>query len=159
MPQALTGAPYTGRSVLRCRDLSRFGIGSNADFSGRAVVAADQYQWITSPQGGVKRVMLDRLGGETGRATSIVRYASASYFPQHQHPSGEEILALSGTFSEGNQHYPAGWCLRNPLGSSHQPSSDGDAIIFVKLGQMSPGDDCSVRIDTQPVLLGTTRRP
>ncbi|AFT90199.1 cupin domain-containing protein [Paraburkholderia phenoliruptrix] len=121
----------------------------NADFSRRAVVAADQYQWITSPQGGVERVMLDRLGGETARATSIVRYASASSFPLHQHPGGEEILVLSGTFSEGNQHYPAGWYLRNPTGSSHQPSSDGGAIIFVKLGQMPPEEDRSVRIDTR----------
>ncbi|MPW21377.1 anti-sigma factor [Paraburkholderia sp. CNPSo 3157] len=121
----------------------------NADFSRRAVVAADQYQWVASPQSGVERVMLDRLGGETARATSIVRYASASSFPQHRHPDGEEILVLSGTFSEENQHYPAGWYLRNPPGSSHQPFSDGGAIIFVKLGQMSPGDDCSVRIDTR----------
>jgi anti-sigma factor ChrR (cupin superfamily) len=92
--------------------------------------------------------MLDRLGGEKARATSIVRYAPDSHFPPHAHPGGEEILVLSGTFSEGDEHYPAGWYLRNPPGSSHQPYSDPGATIFVKLWQMPPGETRQVRIDT-----------
>lgn len=120
----------------------------NADFSRRAIVALHQYHWVVSPQSGVERVMLDRLGGEKARATSIVRYAPGSCFPRHEHPGGEEILVLSGTFSEGDEHYPAGWYLRNPPGSSHQPSSEEGAIIFVKLGQMHPQEGRRVRIDT-----------
>lgn len=120
----------------------------NADFSRRAIVAPHQYQWIASPQGGVERVMLDRVGAEKARATSIVRYAPDSYFPHHLHPGGEEILVLSGTFSEGDEHYPAGWYLRNPPGSSHQPSSGDGAVIFVKLQQMPLHEQLRVRIDT-----------
>ncbi len=121
----------------------------NANFSLRATVAAHQYQWVASPQPGVERVMLDRLGGEKARATSIVRYAPDSCFPHHPHPGGEEILVLSGTFSEGDTHYPAGWYLRNPPGSSHQPSSGEGAVIFVKLWQMQPVESRSVRLDTR----------
>lgn len=121
----------------------------NADFTLRATIAVDDYQWVASPQGGVERVMLDRLGGEKARATSIVRYAPESYFPQHQHPRGEEILVLSGTFSEGDEHFPAGFYLRNPPGSAHQPSSREGAIIFVKLWQMQPDEQERVRIDTR----------
>ncbi|MDN7682842.1 MULTISPECIES: cupin domain-containing protein [Burkholderia] len=120
----------------------------NADFSRRVVVAPHQYRWVSSPQAGIERVMLDRLGGEQARATSIVRYAPASCFPAHRHPEGEEILVLSGTFSEDGAHYPAGWYLRNPPGSSHQPSSSDGAIIFVKLRQMRPIEHRRVRIDT-----------
>lgn len=120
----------------------------NADFSKRAVITPEDYRWVTSPQQGVERVMLDRIGEEKARATSIVRYAPGSYFPVHEHDGGEEILVLSGTFSEGDHHFPAGWYLRNPPGSSHQPSSCEGAVIFVKLRQM-PGDETrSVRIDT-----------
>ncbi len=121
----------------------------NADFSLRAAVAPSQYQWVRSPQSGVERVMLDRVGGEQARATSIVRYAPGSYFPRHQHPGGEEILVLSGTFSEGEAHYPAGWYMRNPPGSGHQPFSDEGAVIFVKLRQMPESEDGCVRINTR----------
>ena len=120
----------------------------NADFSRRAIVAPDQYVWITSPQSGVERVMLDRLGGEKARATSIVRYAPDSHFPHHQHPGGEEIFVLSGTFSDDDANYPSGWYLRNPPGSSHRPFTDAGAIIFVKLWQMPAGEDRRIRIDT-----------
>jgi len=121
----------------------------NADFSRLAVVTPHQYQWVASLQEGVERVMLDRVGEEKARATSIVRYAPCSRFPSHQHPGGEEILVLSGTFSEDGVHYPAGWYLRNPPGSSHQPSSEEGAVIFVKLQQMRQQEQQAVRIDTR----------
>lgn len=97
---------------------------------------------------GVERVMLDRVGEEKARATSIVRYAPGSHFARHQHPGGEEIFVLSGTFSDEHGHYPAGWYLRNPPGSSHQPFSVPGAAIFVKLWQMQPSDGHTVRLDT-----------
>ena len=121
----------------------------NADFSRPVILAPHQYQWVPSPQGGVERIMLDRIGAEKARATSIVRYAPASVFPRHLHPRGEEILVLDGTFSEGGVDYPAGWYLRYPPGSSHQPSSGEGAVIFVKLRQMRSHEQRHVRIDTR----------
>jgi anti-sigma factor ChrR (cupin superfamily) len=121
----------------------------NADFSRPAIVTPGDYRWVESPQGGVSRVMLDRVGAEQARATSIVRYAPNSHFPRHEHPGGEEILVLSGTFSDASGDYPAGWYLRNPPGSSHQPSSVEGALIFVKLRQMPPAENRHLRIDTR----------
>lgn len=121
----------------------------NADFTQRAVVAACDYHWLASPQPGVERVMLDRIGDEKARATSIVRYSAGSSFTPHQHPGGEEILVLSGTFVDDEDSYPAGWYLRNPPGSSHTPSSPEGAVIFVKLWQMPVDEHVKVRIDTR----------
>ncbi|THJ35587.1 anti-sigma factor [Lampropedia aestuarii] len=120
----------------------------HADFSRPAIVAAEQYQWQASPQNGVERVMLDRIGAEQARATSIVRYAPGAYFPRHAHPGGEEILVLCGTFSDERQDFPAGWYLRNPPGSSHQPYSAEGAVIFVKLRQMSASEADVVQVNT-----------
>ena len=53
----------------------------NADFTARVVIATDQLPWLPSPQAGVERRLLDRIGGEIARATSLVRYAPASTFP------------------------------------------------------------------------------
>jgi anti-sigma factor ChrR (cupin superfamily) len=121
----------------------------NAEFHKPAIVTPDDYRWVPSPQAGVERVMLDRVGAERGRATSLVRYAPESDFPRHGHPGGEEILVLSGIFSDDNGDYPAGWYLRNPPGSSHQPSSLPGAVILVKLWQMEDEDRATVRIDTR----------
>ena len=121
----------------------------NADFTQRAAVAIHDYHWVASPQPGVERVMLDRVGGEKARATSIVRYSAGSSFAPHQHPGGEEILVLSGTFVDDDDSYSAGWYLRNPPGSSHAPSSPEGAVIFVKLWQMSADERSKVRIDTR----------
>jgi len=121
----------------------------NADFSRRATITPQQYQWVASPQSGVERVMLDRIGAEEARATSIVRYAPGSSFSQHAHPGGEEILVLSGTFSDESADFPEGWYLRNPAAWTHQPFSRDGAVIFVKLRQMAQGDDCVVRVNTR----------
>ncbi|MBH0086549.1 cupin domain-containing protein [Psychrobacter sp. SCQQ22] len=119
----------------------------NADFSSRAALAVEEQRWVNSPQSGVERIMLDRVGEEKARATSLVRYAPNSYFPHHLHPGGEEILVLSGTFSADDKHYPAGWYLRNPPSSGHTPYSDEGAVIFVKLRQMPSDEDRYVAID------------
>lgn len=121
----------------------------NADFTRCATKAPEEYRWLASPQNGVERVILDRIGEEKARATSIVRYAPASYFPSHQHPGGEEILVLSGTFSDEGGDYPAGWYLRNPPDSSHKPFSADGCIIFVKLRQMKADENRQVRINTR----------
>lgn len=121
----------------------------NSDFSRMAALQTCQYQWVPSTQSGVERVMLDRIGKEKARATSIVRYLPGSIFPFHSHPGGEEIFVLSGTFSDQSGDYPQGWYLRNPPGSSHAPSSLNGTTIFVKLWQMQPTDQHVVRINTK----------
>lgn len=120
----------------------------HADFSTFVAIRPDQYQWVASPQAGVDRVMLDRIGAEQARATSLVRYAKAASFPYHEHPQGEEILVLSGVFSEHGNDYPAGYYLRNPEGSAHQPSTQDGTLVFVKLRQMSDDDRQSLRINS-----------
>ena len=65
--------------------------------------------------------MLDRIGDEVARATSIVRYAPGSSFARHEHAKGEEFLVLEGIFSDDSGDYPAGFYVRNPPGSGHTP--------------------------------------
>lgn len=120
----------------------------NSNFSIPATVASKDYDWVPSTQLGVDRMMLDRLGNEKARATSVVRYAPGSAFPNHAHPGGEEILVLSGTFSDQSGDYPEGWYLRNPPGTTHAPHSDEGTTIFVKLWQMDQADKQTVQINT-----------
>lgn len=120
----------------------------NADFSQRVVVRPQDGPWTASPALGVERRFLDRIGDEQARATSLVRYAPGSAFPEHSHPSGEEILVLEGVFSDERGDFGPGSYLRNPDGSRHAPRSAPGCTLFVKLRQFSPGDDATVAIDT-----------
>lgn len=118
----------------------------NADFNRSAHCDTRQAAWIDSPQGGVQRIALDRLGEEVARATSLVRYAPGSRFPLHVHGGGEEILVLDGVFSDAQGDYPAGSYLRNPPLSQHAPWSQPGCTLLVKLWQFQPGDEQTVRI-------------
>ncbi len=120
----------------------------NADFKQRVVLATDTMPWIPSPQAGVERRLLDRIGGEVARATSLVRYTPASAFPAHGHALGEEFFVLDGVFSDEHGDYPAGTYVRNPPGSHHTPRTAPGCIIFVKLRQMKPTEEQRVVIDT-----------
>ena len=99
---------------------------------------------------GVERMMLDRIGDEVARATSLVRYAPNSTFSPHVHSGGEEFLVLDGEFGDEHQTYPAGTYVRNPIGTSHSPRvGEEGCVILVKLHQFDKHDTAPVVIDTR----------
>lgn len=120
----------------------------NDDFTQRAVSHAAQAVWQASPLPGVERRLLDRVGGEVARATSVVRYAPGARFEAHHHGGGEEILVLEGVFSDDSGDHPAGTYLRHPPGSSHAPYSREGCVLFVKLWQFAATDTTPLRLDT-----------
>ena len=128
----------------------------NTDFSRRVVVRPEDHEWVKSPETGVERLMLDRIGGEVARATTIVRFQPGSRFPEHEHGGGEEFLVLDGVFSDENGDYPAGTYVRNPVGSRHAPFSEVGATLFVKLHQFQSGAAVQKVVDTRraPYLQG-----
>ncbi|MEM6421406.1 MAG: cupin domain-containing protein [Pseudomonadota bacterium] len=120
----------------------------NADFSQRVVVKAAENAWVPSPMPGVERKMLDRIGDEIARATTIVRFAPGSHFSAHTHDGGEEFIVLDGVFQDEHGDFPAGSYIRNPPTSSHTPAAADGATILVKLHQFDPADRTHVRIAT-----------
>ena len=116
----------------------------NMQFDRFAAVRLAEAPWMPSPNGEVDRKQLERAGGESGWATSVVRYASGASFPAHKHPTGEEFLVLDGVFSDENGHYPKHTYVRNPPGSQHTPYSEKGCLMFVKLCQMSPWHEHSL---------------
>ncbi|WP_298920055.1 cupin domain-containing protein [uncultured Roseobacter sp.] len=119
----------------------------NADFTQRVVVHSDKIPWQASPMPGVDRRMLDRIGGEVARATTIVRYAPESRFSAHTHTGGEEFIVLDGVFQDEHGDYPAGTYVRNPPTTSHTPGSVSGCTIFVKLWQFDMADRNQFRKD------------
>lgn len=121
----------------------------NADLDVSATVRSSQDPWIASPMAGVERKMLERNGNEVARATSLVRYAPDSFFSAHTHTGGEEFVVLEGVFTDEHGNYGPGTYIRNPIGTSHTPSSKKGCVIFVKLWQMHDSDDEPVKVDME----------
>ncbi len=128
----------------------------HADFTQRVVLNHHNLDWAKSPEPGVERRMLERIGDESARATSIVRYQPGARFAKHTHDLGEEILVLEGTFSDELGDYPAGTYLMNPPGSAHSPYSETGCLLFVKLRHLGPEQTAREIIDTntEPWLQG-----
>ena len=105
----------------------------HSDYSQRVVTSHHDLPWISSPESGVERRMLERIGDELAKATSVVRYQPGSRFHAHVHEYGEEIFVLDGTFSDETGDYPAGTYIMNPPGSTHAPFSKSGCTLFVKL--------------------------
>ena len=110
----------------------------NANFNIFVATNFDASKYVPSPAYGVNRFMLDRVGGEKARATTIVEYQPNSRFPEHTHIGGEEFLVLEGTFKDQFGEFSSGTYVRNPIDSKHAPWVDEDGCtIMVKLLQMA----------------------
>ncbi len=120
----------------------------NMDFSQRIAIDTQSMDWQPSPAKGVWRKRLAREDAETGHATSIVKYEAGAKFASHPHPLGEEILVLSGVFSDHTGDYAQGSYIRNPEGFSHAPFSKQGCELLVKLHQFQATDTQQLRIDT-----------
>ena len=65
---------------------------------------------------------------------ALVRWQKNTYFPEHNHPGGEEILVLAGTFEDDYGSYPQGTWIRAPHMSRHKPFSKQGCLIYVRVG-------------------------
>ena len=119
------------------------------DFSEKAVVRPKEAEWVPSPQKGVDRLMLDRIGEEIARATTLVRFEPGSSFPFHEHGGGEEVFVVEGVFEDEFGRYPAGTYLRDPVGTAHAPFTKEGCTLFVKLWQFPQGDTSRIVIETR----------
>lgn len=119
-----------------------------ADLACREMVDTRACEWEASPSGTVWRKPLFREGGEFGPVTSVVRYAPGGAFRAHPHPEGEEILVLSGVFSDDSGDFPAGSWLFNPEGFSHAPRSEPGCDLFVRLRQYPGAQRRRRQVDT-----------
>jgi anti-sigma factor ChrR (cupin superfamily) len=136
----------------------------HGDISVRVAVHTKSMPWSESPSGTVWRKRLHLVGPtESGQVTSVVHFQEHSRFPAHDHPDGEEILVLSGVFSDEYGDWPAGSYLLNPEGFRHAPYSRSGCLLFVKLRQYPGKERNHVAVNTltmswEPVGAGCERK-
>lgn len=132
----------------------------HGDMTRRVVLDTAAMEWVRSPSATVWRKRLHRVGPfESGQVTSVVRYDPGATFPPHDHPEGEEILVLEGTFSDEHGDWKAGTYLLNPEGFRHAPFSHEGCRIFVKLRQAPGSERRHVALRTDEADWSPTERP
>ena len=145
-PQADTGSFDQGKRIVTTDVAMQL----RTDFARREVVLPDGEAWRPSPRAGVEHYMLDRIGQEFARETSIVRYAAGARFSAHIHGGGEEFLVLAGGFHDDAGDYPERTYVRNPIGPAPASWAGPDgAVLFVKRRQLTAADTERVVIDTR----------
>ncbi len=120
------------------------------DLARREVVLPGDEAWRPSPMAGAERYVLDRIGKELARETSIVRCAAGARLSAHSRGGGEEFLVLAGSLHDDEGDYPERTYVRNPVGPAHPSWAGPDgAVLFVKLRQFNAADTERVVIDTR----------
>ena len=121
----------------------------NQNFLEKVVLEPSQLKAVSSPCNGVERILLERNEDtEYAVSTTIVEFKPNSFFDEHVHDFGEEVLVLDGTFSDENGDYPAGTYIRNPHNTKHSPFSKKGCKLLVKLRQFNPMDNKKIIINT-----------
>ena len=110
----------------------------HADKSKPVLVRTSEQEIVSTGAEGVSRQVIERIGGEVARATTIVHYVPNKAFPRHVHSGGEEFVVLQGVWRDDYGAFPKYSYVRNYIGSSHEPSMGPEGCaIMVKLRQMS----------------------
>lgn len=129
----------------------------NMDFTKTVLISSDSFRWTQSPSSKVIRCQFEREYPESGWATSLVRYAANSYFPEHCHLAGEQFFVLEGIFSDQTGNYGPNTFVQNKPGSIHAPFSKGGCLIFVRLGALDiNAHSMTVPITSTDARIGTS---
>ena len=112
-----------------------------ADLTRAAVVAADDWEWIPSPQAGVERGdagpgwVMKWLWRPVSCATQRIPVSRAMSMPWERSSSCSKANSVMSTAA-----IHAGTYVRNPPGSRHVPFSEPGCLIWVKLRQFQTDD-------------------
>jgi len=94
-------------------------------------------RWQAGRARGIEVLPLYQEDGHR-EAIRLVRLAAGATSPRHDHPGGEEIFVLDGSFADEFGEYGAGSWLRQPAGSGHSVRTETGCALYVKTGHL-PG--------------------
>jgi anti-sigma factor ChrR (cupin superfamily) len=93
-------------------------------------------KWSQGPV--AERSYLD-LHEHDGVMTRLVRLAPNTQFPHHDHPNGEEVMIIEGSFRDSDGEYTKGTWVREPSGTGHAPiTGDAGVLMYVRAGYGGP---------------------
>ncbi|MGI9421028.1 MAG: cupin domain-containing protein [Geminicoccaceae bacterium] len=127
------GSSHTPSSRDGCTILVKLRQMDSADQAQIAVDTGSDEGWKEGGAPGLDVLPLHVFDNETVR---MVRFAPGTSLEPHDHPGGEEIFVVEGSFEDEHGRYEQGTWIRNPPGSSHQAHSDEGCVLYIKTGHL-----------------------
>ncbi|MDC5856754.1 cupin domain-containing protein [Vibrio europaeus] len=127
-PPGSSHAPFSDEGCVILVKLNQF----DAHDSATVRVNTNTQQWLAGI-GGLEVMPLHDFEHEH---VALVKWPAGERFQPHKHFGGEEILVLSGKFSDENGQYPKGCWIRSPHMSEHFPYVEQETVILVKTGHL-----------------------
>ena len=119
----------------------------NIDFERVVVVNTEELPWLPMTGEGVTQRLLEKIGTDICRTTTIIRCLAGSPIPAHALDQGEEIIVLEGEYTDELGVYPAGSYIKNPTGTQHTSTTGSGCVLFVKQGHLQQEDTERVVVD------------
>ncbi|MCG9579939.1 cupin domain-containing protein [Vibrio tubiashii] len=127
-PPGSSHAPFSDKGCVILVKLNQF----DARDSATVRVNTNAQQWLAGI-GGLEVMPLHDFEHEH---VALVKWPAGERFQPHKHFGGEEILVLSGKFSDEHGQYPKGCWIRSPHMSEHFPYVEQETVILVKTGHL-----------------------
>ncbi|MDC5705694.1 cupin domain-containing protein [Vibrio europaeus] len=127
-PPGSNHAPFSDKGCVILVKLNQF----DARDSATVRVNTNTQQWLAGI-GGLEVMPLHDFEHEH---VALVKWPAGERFQPHKHFGGEEILVLSGKFSDEHGQYPKGCWIRSPHMSEHFPCVEQETVILVKTGHL-----------------------
>lgn len=127
-PPGSSHAPFSDKGCVILVKLNQF----DARDSATVRVNTNTQQWLAGI-GGLEVMPLHDFEHEH---VALVKWPAGERFQPHKHFGGEEVLVLSGKFSDEHGQYPQGCWIRSPHMSEHFPYVEQETVILVKTGHL-----------------------
>ena len=127
-PPGSNHAPFSDKGCVILVKLNQFDARDGATVR----VNTNAQQWLAGI-GGLEVMPLHDFEHEH---VALVKWPAGERFQPHKHFGGEEILVLSGKFSDEHGQYPQGCWIRSPHMSEHFPYVEQETVILVKTGHL-----------------------
>lgn len=138
------------KSVYINENIDRFKNGQeiNVDFRIPVIVESKIIDWEIAPIIGIRQECFERTQGGKSCLTVLTQLPAGQTFKKSGHEGGIEFFILSGSCSDSDGDYSAGYYVRNAAGRCHKFYTDSGCTVLFKLGHFQPLDRNRVVIDT-----------
>jgi anti-sigma factor ChrR (cupin superfamily) len=130
-PPGSSHQPFTKEGCTLFVKLDQF----DADDTEQVVLRPQDQDW----RPGIGNLRVCALHSFGSKSTALVFWPENEIFQPHVHWGGEEVVVISGKFTDEFGEYPAGSWIRSPHLSEHFPRVQEETLILVKVGHLPQG--------------------